>query len=350
LVFVANFTLAYKIKQSGETMFNSGINIVILVIAVFALCIAIGSYFFTQTSTRDDIHSNSDAIVLLQSQTETNLANVKTNHSDIDMLQTKVETNTENISTLIGSNLITTTLTESGTFVIPDNFIGVSIIIEAVGGGGGGGRGGGNINGGSSGGGSGGGSGAKNKTIFPVNKGDILEIVIGAAGIGGTSTNGTDGDDTKVSFNGTQAILSLGGGFGLRNPIPSTQGPGANGGVGFNGGSGGGGGIYGAGGEGGVGVYKNGDSGEAGNNVDTAGKGGGANGGIMDGLGGGGEGGGDGGGVGGGNATGGIGGNATNIGCGGGGGAGGNLDNGSVGGNGMSGSVTFSYLTGNSGV
>lgn len=141
------------------------------------------------------------------------------------------------------ANRVTTFLT-SDTFVVPDGIFGITAICQ--GGGGGGERGGTGVGIGSSGpgsGGPGGGSGFITTSYFNVTPGESLDIIVGAAGTGGTispSAAATDGGESSVERSGTVLASALGGLAG--NPSFATAGAvggsgmyaGGNGGSGVN--------------------------------------------------------------------------------------------------------------------
>lgn len=106
-------------------------------------------------------------------------------------------------------------------FTVPVNKRG-AIIIEGCGGGGGGGGG---WTGFMTGGSSGGNGAAIEQKVVAVTEGDVLTIVIGAGGAGGTErVNGSKGGDSYVTLNGNVVARFVGGAGGLC-PVPTDDQP-----------------------------------------------------------------------------------------------------------------------------
>lgn len=120
-----------------------------------------------------------------------------------------------------------TSITASGSFVVPLDVNNIVVDAQAPGGGGGSGQG--NIGSGFAG--NGGGAGAYVRASLPVNPGETLTAVIGAAGVGGAAVSGTNGNNGTnagpITLTGSFGTLTVQGGFG-------------GGGGGVGGGSGGG--------------------------------------------------------------------------------------------------------------
>lgn len=112
----------------------------------------------------------------------------------------------------------TSTFTSNNTFTVPAGV--TSLDISASGGGGGGGGSGAASLGAQARGGSGGGGGSAAwvlNRVTAVTPGDVITMVVGAAGVGGIqATNGTNGGDTTVTNTTTSTLLinAVGGGFG----------------------------------------------------------------------------------------------------------------------------------------